>query len=124
MKFLLDMNVPRSLARLLTDRGHDCRHVGDIGMGQAVDEAILREARAHQEVIITHDLDYGHLLALSGEAGPSVVIFRLRNTHPENLFFQMMRLWTEMEGPLLRGAIVVLEDAALRVRLLPIERGK
>ena len=124
MRFLLNMNVPRSLARLLADRGHDCRHVGDIGMGRAADEAILWEARAHQEVIITHDLDYGHLLALSGEAGPSVVIFRLRNTHPENLFFQMMRVWAEIEGPLRRGAIVVLEDAALRVRLLPIERGK
>jgi predicted nuclease of predicted toxin-antitoxin system len=65
-------------------------------------------------------IDYGHLLALSGEPAPSVVIFRLRNTHPEHLFARVMRVWTEMEEPLQRGAIGVLEDAALRVRPLPI----
>lgn len=123
MKFLLNMNVPRRLAVSLMARGHSCRHVGDIGMSRASDEAILREARVHQEVIITHDLDYGHLLALSGESAPSVMIFRLRNTHPDNLFAQMMRVWAEIEGPLQRGAIVVLEDAALRVRPLPIHQG-
>ncbi|MCX7854715.1 MAG: DUF5615 family PIN-like protein [Anaerolineae bacterium] len=122
MKFLLNMNVPRSLAVSLMAQGHSCRHVGDIGMGRASDETILQEARAHQEVIITHDLDYGHLLALSGEPAPSVLIFRLRNTHPENLFARMMWVWTEIEEPLRRGAIVVLEDAALRVRLLPIHQ--
>lgn len=123
MKFLLNMNVPRRLAVSLMAQGHSCRHAGDIGMSRASDEAILREARVHQEVIITHDLDYGHLLALSGESAPSVMIFRLRNTHPDNLFAQMMRVWTEIEGPLQRGAIVVLEDAALRVRPLPIHQG-
>lgn len=92
-------------------------------MSRASDEAILREARVHQEVIITHDLDYGHLLTLSGESAPSVMIFRLRNTHPDNLFAQMMRVRTEIEGPLQRGAMVVLEDAALRVRPLPIHQG-
>ncbi|MGB9776420.1 MAG: DUF5615 family PIN-like protein [Anaerolineae bacterium] len=124
MRFLLNMNVPRSLAVLLAARGHLCRHVGDIGMSRATDEAILQEARMHQEVVVTHDLDYGHLLALSGESAPSVVIFRLRNTHPENLFAQMMKVWAEIEEPLRRGAIVVLEDAALRVRLLPIVRDR
>lgn len=123
MKFLLNMNVPRRLAVSLMTQGHSCRHVGDIGMSRASDEAILREARVHQEVIITHDLDYGHLLALSGESAPSVMIFRLRNTHPDHLFAQMMRVWAEIEGPLQRGAIVVLEDAALRVRPLPIHQG-
>lgn len=91
-------------------------------MGRATDEAILREARAHQEVILTHDLDYGPLLALSGEPAPSAVIFRLRNTHPENVFARIMRVWADIEEPLQRGAIVVLEDAALRVRPLPIGR--
>ncbi|MFN3761863.1 MAG: DUF5615 family PIN-like protein [Anaerolineae bacterium] len=122
MRFLLNMNVPRSLASSLAAEGHSCRHVGDIGMSRATDEAILQEARMHQEVILTHDLDYGHLLALSGEPAPSVVIFRLRNTHPENLFARMMRVWADIEEPLQRGAIVVLEDAALRVRPLPIGR--
>lgn len=120
MKFLLNMNVPRELGRRLAARGHECRHVGDIGMAQASDVAIIEEAKANKEVIVTHDLDYGHLLAFSGEPAPSVIIFRLRNTHPDNLFAQMMSTWPEIERPLLEGAIVALEDAALRIRRLPI----
>ena len=120
MRLLLNMNVPREPGRRLTAEGHICRHVGDIGMAQASDVAIIEEARANKEIIVTHDLDYGHLLAFSGEPEPSVIIFRLRNTHPDNLFTRIMSAWPEIEKPLLEGAIVVLEDAALRIRKLPI----
>lgn len=122
MRFLLNMNVPRELGRRLTAEGHDCRHVGDIGMAQASDLAITENARTNGEVILTHDLDYGYLLAFSGEAAPSVVIFRLRNTHPSNLFARLMSTWREIEEPLLEGTIVVMEDATLRIRRLPITR--
>ena len=63
MRFLLNMNVPRELGRRLRDEGHEYRHVGDIGMAQASDVVIVEEARTHGKVILTHDLDYGHLLA-------------------------------------------------------------
>ena len=120
MKFLLNMNIPRALGRRLAAVGHECRHVGDIAMGQASDSAIVEEARAHGEVIVTHDLDYGHLLAFSGAPSPSVIIFRLRNTHLENLYTRFISIWHEIAGPLQQGAIVILEDATLRVRKLPI----
>jgi predicted nuclease of predicted toxin-antitoxin system len=122
MKFLLNMNVPRDLGRRLAAQGHECRHVGDVGMAQASDVAIVEEARGNQETIVTHDLDYGHLLAFSGQPAPSVVIFRLRNTHPDNLFTRITGTWSEIEKPLLEGAIVALEDAAFRIRRLPIVR--
>lgn len=120
MRFLLNMNVPRELGRRLTAKGHECRHSGDIGMTQASDVAIMEKARANKEIIVTHDLDYGHLLAFSGEPEPSVIIFRLRNTHSDNLYARIINTWPEIEKPLLEGAIVVLEDAALRIRRLPI----
>lgn len=37
MKFLLNMNVPRELGKRLTVEGHECRHLGDIGMACASD---------------------------------------------------------------------------------------
>ena len=40
-------------------------------MSRATDSEIVAEARRTGEVIITHDLDYGHLLAFSGEQAPS-----------------------------------------------------
>lgn len=120
MKFLLNMNTPRELGRRLIAKGHECRHVGNIGMSQASDVEIMEEARANKEVIITHDLDYGHLLAFSGESKPSVIIFRLRNTHADNLFVRIINAWSEIEKPLFEGAIVVIEDSVIRIRKLPI----
>ena len=120
MKFLLNMNVPMGLGKLLATRGHDYRHVRDIGMARADDAQIVQAARRNQEVIVTHDLDYGSLLAFSGEATPSVVIFRLRNIHSRNLFSRIMSAWAEIEYPLSQGSIVVLEDASFRIRSLPI----
>jgi predicted nuclease of predicted toxin-antitoxin system len=90
MKFLLNMNVPRELGRRLKTEGHECRHAGDIGMADVNDVEIMKEALASQETIITHDLDYSHLLAFSGARTPSVIIFRLRNSHPNNLFSRII----------------------------------
>jgi predicted nuclease of predicted toxin-antitoxin system len=122
MRFLLNMNVPRGLGRRLTESGHVYRHVGDIGMARARDSAIVEKARESGEVIVTHDLDYGYLLAFSGQQSPSVIILRLHNTHPDNLFRRIMSAWPEIEGPLTQGAIVSLEDATVRVRRLPMQR--
>ena len=41
MKFLLNMNLPRVLGRRLVAAGHPCRHVGDIGLGEASDVEII-----------------------------------------------------------------------------------
>ena len=124
MKLLLNMNVLPQLGPRLAAVGHPCRHARDVGLERAEDPGIIAAARAGGEVIVTHDLDYGHLLAFSGEAGPSVIIFRVRNTHPEALFRRFTECWPDIEEPLGRGAIVTIEDAAVRIRPLPIARDR
>jgi len=121
MKFLLNMNVPRELGERLGAAGHSYRHAGDIGLAQANDSAVIAEAAARGEVIVTHDLDYGHLLAFSGASGPSVVIIRLRNADSAHVTARIRESWNEIEKSLEDGAIVTSEDAASRVRRLPIE---
>ena len=120
MKFLLNMNIPRRIGKQLADEGHIYRHAGDIGMAQASDSEIVEEARRNKEVIVTHDLDYGRLLAFFGRSTPSVIIFRLRNTHPDNLLSRIIGTWHQIENSLSEGAIVVIEDSTLRIRKLPI----
>lgn len=122
MNFLLNMNIPRALGPLLEREGHRCRHVGDIGLGRAPDTEVVEAARRAEEVILTHDLDYGHLLAVSGEAKPSVVIFRLGNVSTESLFHRWLHVWGLVAQALSNGAIVVIQDDGVRIRPLPLER--
>lgn len=121
MKFLLNMNLPRELGRRLSSKGHSYRHAGDIGLASAPDEQIVAEARRTREVIITHDLDYGAILAFSGEDAPSVIIIRMANAHPHRLVTRLSAVLPDVDRALSEGAIVVLEDSAARVRRLPIE---
>ncbi|MBI5500380.1 MAG: DUF5615 family PIN-like protein [Deltaproteobacteria bacterium] len=121
MKFLLDMNVPRALCRALAPQGHACRHVRDAGLARASDSAIVDAAAANAEAIVTHDLDFGPLLALSGRSAPSVVILRLRDCSPEHLAVHLVRALPEIAPALVHGAIVVLEEGSVRIRDLPVE---
>lgn len=41
MKFLLNMNIPRSLVGLLSGANYRVRHVGDIGLSTAFDTVIV-----------------------------------------------------------------------------------
>ena len=122
MKFLLDMNLRREFRQLLQQEGHSCRHVGDIRMARASDTSIIEEAHKNQEVIITFDLDFGHLLAFSGEASPSVIIFRTRNTELSAMLARIVNSWPEITDALSNGAIVTIEDYSIRIRRLPIQR--
>lgn len=121
MNFLLNMNVHRDMTARLIQRGHACRHAGDIGMSRSTDAEIVAEARNKVEVIITHDLDYGHLLAFSGEKAPSVIILRLRDLRTNEVMSRLDAVWNEIESVLAEGAIVSLSDKSLRIRKLPIE---
>ena len=53
-------------------------------MAQASDVAIVQKAKTHQEIIVTHDLDYGHLLAFSGEN--DLINTRIESSTIDNLF--------------------------------------
>lgn len=121
MNFLLNMNVHRDMTAPLEQRGHVCRHAGDIGMSRATDTEIVAEAKNKGEVILTHDLDYGHLLAFSGEKAPSVIILRLRDLRTNEIMSRLDAVWNEIESVLAEGAIVSLSDKSLRIRKLPIE---
>lgn len=117
---LLNMNLPRGLIRWLNQLGHECRHVGDIGMADSEDLEIIACARDSGEIILTHDLDYGTLLAFSGETRPSVIVFRLRNMSVDSITRIFRDSWSLMSEPLEEGAIVALSDRTVRVWRLPV----
>lgn len=121
MKFLLDMNLPDELGRLLQSKGHPSRHVRVLGLQKAQDSEILEVARVSDEVVLTHDLDFGKLLAFSGASEPSVVIFRCREVRAQSLFLTLSTHWELVTPALGEGALVIIEDDAVRIRRLPIE---
>ncbi len=76
MRFLIDMPLSPALAAWLRNKGHDALHATEAGLHQAPDELILDRAQIDGRVVITADLDYPRLLALTGSQGPGLILFR------------------------------------------------
>jgi len=66
----------------LRSQGHDAIHLHEEGLDRLTDPEILEKARWEGRVLLTHDLDFSQLLALSKAASPSVIVFRLADMRP------------------------------------------
>jgi len=120
MKFLLDVGISPRLGKLLEADGHDCRYVPHFYANTIPDSEILEIARQSAEVIITHDLDFGKLLAFSGNNTPSVILFRIHHISPLVFYSKLNDLWDTIAPSLEQGAFVVIEEYSVRIRVLPI----
>ena len=121
---LLDVNLPPSLVDHLRRRGISADHAHDRTLGRASDEQIVEHARQRGDVVVTHDLDFSRILAESGSRTPSVIIMRLRQPTLTSLASMIEVALQRAATDLAAGAIVVVEDAAIRVRPLPVAGGE
>lgn len=76
MKFFVDMPLSPTLAQWLHREGHDAVHAVDLNMGRSPDSDVIERSLAEGRTVITADLDYPRLLAVTGATGPSLMLFR------------------------------------------------
>jgi len=114
------MAISQSTVIWLRDHDHEALHVREEGMQKADDESILAKARAEERILLTLDLDFGYLMAISGADLPSVIIFRLGNETADVITRRLEEVLYCCEADLLSGALVTVDDDSIRVRQLPI----
>lgn len=77
-RFLVDAQLPPSLADWLTLRGHESTHVTRIGLGAASDTSIWQHALRDNVILVTKDDDFVQRSTLT-DAAPIIVWVRLGN---------------------------------------------
>jgi predicted nuclease of predicted toxin-antitoxin system len=77
-------------------------------------------AKANGYVVFTHDLDFGMMLALTHDTGPSVIQVRAQNVLPGHLGPIVVAALRQYEESLANGALLVVEEGRNRVRILPL----
>ena len=122
MKLLLDMNLPPSLTMTLRSAGFTALHWSEIGDPRAADATVLDWARANGHVLVTHDLDFGALLAAGGQPSPSVIQLRTADLAPEAYAPLLIAALSQNGDTLADGALVTVSPSESRVRILPLRR--
>jgi predicted nuclease of predicted toxin-antitoxin system len=120
IKILIDMNLSPTWVTVLTQRGWAATHWSEVGDPRASDRAIMDWALSNGYVVFTHDLDFGTLLALAHDTGPSVLQVRGQDVLPDRIGDLVVAALQAHEGHLAAGALVVVEEKKRRVRLLPL----
>lgn len=127
MRFLLDQPVSHKLAAWLrsVEGGlHDAVHVRDRALSRATDEEIFALAVAEQRVLVTADLDFARIIALSGLDGPGLILFRAGNVSDAEMLVLLQRVLAETTDDSLPRCVVVVDEETIRIASLPIHPRK
>ena len=120
MKFLADMGVSMTTVMALRNLGHDAVHLREQGLMRMEDPEIVAKARTEERIVLTFDLDFGEIMALSRRPSLTVVLFRMRNQTPSAVTPRLVQVIQECSAELAAGAFVTVEDQGYRLRRLPI----
>jgi predicted nuclease of predicted toxin-antitoxin system len=120
MRFLIDMNLSPGWVHFLAKEHIEAIHWSYVGAGTASDEDVMRWADEHDYVVLTADLDFGAILAATGRRKPSVIQIRSDLIGPEAIGGILLTCIRTVEEPLSNGALISLEAARARVRILPL----
>ncbi len=120
IRFIADMNISPLTVEALAAEGIDIVRVSTLLPANASDKEILSLAREQGRAVITQDMDFSALLALSGQGQPSLVTLRLLNTDPALVTQRLREVLPRIEVALREGCAATVEDHVVRVRQLPI----
>jgi predicted nuclease of predicted toxin-antitoxin system len=104
--FIIDAQLPPSLAGALRAAGCDAVHVVDLELVAATDRQIWQEVSLRSAVLVTKDRDFSLLRAASND-GPVILWVRTGNAANRTLITQIVSALPEIVAAIERGEAVI-----------------
>jgi predicted nuclease of predicted toxin-antitoxin system len=120
MRLLVDMNLSPRWVDLLNSAGFEATHWSTFGAHDAADARIMAYAAEHDCIVLTHDLDFGAILAATQGEKPSVVQIRADDVSPKVIGAQVVAALRQMAPELQAGALLSVDTSRTRLRVLPL----
>jgi predicted nuclease of predicted toxin-antitoxin system len=120
VKFLVDMPLSITLARWLAAQGHDAVHALEVRLDRATDKEIIACAKRDGRTIVTADLDYPRLLAITQASEPSLILFRGGNWSEADVIARIQKILQVLTDTDIGQSILVIDRDRVRRRRLPI----
>jgi predicted nuclease of predicted toxin-antitoxin system len=117
MRFLIDADLPRSVAILLRERGYAADDVRDVKLGNATDEAIAAYAKRYSYTLVSADRGFTNLLRFPLGAHEGIIVARFRPQTRARTKTSLLLRWISTLGEQdMRGSLLVVEPKGIRIR--------
>ena len=120
LEFLTNMNISPLTVEQLRKNGWNIVRVSEVMDRGSKDIDIFIYAQQQNKVVITQDLDFSAILALSGYEKPSLINLRLENPRPDLVTSRIIEVVSTMEKELEEGVVVTIDETTARYRNLPV----
>ena len=121
MRIVADAHISPRTVQFLNGLGHDAVHVDDVMPASTPDHAIIDWTVSNDRVVLTQDLDFSEIVAVSGMSQPSVIQLRLSDAQVDRVNRILELVLPQLEAPVANGIIASVNDnARIRIRQLPI----
>lgn len=120
MKFIVDQPVSPNVALWLRESGFDAFHLRERGLSRMKDVEIFSLAVKEDRILITTDIDFSRILALSGRADPGLILFRAGNISDQEMLRLMKDVLKQVDHTELPVSVITVELHAFRLRRLPL----
>ena len=104
MRFLIDMNLSPSWVSFLEKAGFKAVHWSSVGAADATDRVLMHRAGAHDDIVLTNDLDFSAILAAIQRRKPSVIQIRADLLSPTAIGGALLRAVAQTDRELADGA--------------------
>jgi predicted nuclease of predicted toxin-antitoxin system len=119
MRFLVDMGVDVRVAEWLRSEGHDATHLRDQGLQRLPNGEIFQKAASEKRTVLTFDLDFGEIAALTRGERAGVIVLRLQNARYQHVIDRLSTVLKESAAALEKSAVISVQEGRHRIRYFP-----
>ncbi len=115
--FLVDEDMPRSMASVLREAGYQADDVRDLGLRGQSDDKIFEYARNHNSALITADLGFTNPWRFPRHSHAGVILVRLPNEMSTTAMNQeLLKALESLKDESFAGILMIVEVGRVRIR--------
>ncbi|MFN5657676.1 MAG: DUF5615 family PIN-like protein [Pseudanabaena sp.] len=120
IRLLADVHISPKTVADLQKQGYEIMRSSEVLPANAPDINILEFARTENWVVLTQDLDFSMLVALSRYSQPILITLRLSSAKPDIVTQKLLEVLPQIEEALKEGSAITIQDESIRIRKLPV----
>ena len=120
IRLLADVHISPKTVADLQKQGYEIMRSSEFLPANAPDINILEFARTENWVVLTQDLDFSMLVALSRYSQPSLITLRLSSAKPDIVTQKLLDVLPQIEEALQEGSAITIQEESIRIRKVPV----